>query len=198
MIVGRPDAAMAELDQRGSIDRRIIELIQRMVPRPLLAMSSTLPPGDPTLYRLGFVGEQCMWRPTFQGGGVGVCELDVTVDSTTFTVAEGELIHGTNRIVYAGGTVDGSAVPAPDAGATPPVEAEYRWVFIELDLTLGTATAKILNSTPASADDQLKPLDSPADGIYRICLSKWLRTSTSWSFVCYPAWQIEHHGIAGQ
>jgi hypothetical protein len=185
---------------KGVTREDVRDLVRQMLPTFLVNMQDMPPIGDPRRAVLGYEGGALVWRKMPGGGSAAgqACELDVTVVGTTFTVAPGELIHGTRRILYAGGTVDGSVVPAPDAAAVPPVEALYRWVFLELDLSVGSATAKILYSTPEVAENQLKPIDEPALGIYRIALSKWIRNAAGWSFVCFPAWQIEQHGIGGQ
>jgi hypothetical protein len=188
------------LAEKGVTPARVHQLIEQRVPSFILGMDPQPPAGDTQRAVVGFEADTWVWRTMVGGGGAAAqaTELEVTAAGTTFTVAAGEVIHGTRRVVYAGGTVDGSVVPAPDAEAVPPVEALCRWVFLELDLSVGSATAKILYSTPEVPENQLKPIDEPALGIYRIALSKWIRNAAGWSFVCFPAWQIEQHGIGGQ
>ena len=170
---------------RGVTEEQVRRIVRQMVPAFVCNMSRMPPGGDVERARLGMDGDTLVWRE--EGGPVGggaakACELDVSADGTGLIVTGAEFMHGVRAIVYAGNTVDGSGV-AFDA------EAEtLRWVFLEANLASGSATAKL-------SDDEHKPIDETPSGIYRLSLSQWRRTETSWEFVKLPHPAAEQHGI---
>lgn len=109
-------------------------------------------------------------------------ELDVTVDDQAFSISDGELIIGTRRFVISGCTADGTDATVGD----------YRWIYVEIETDQWGGT-----SQGGITDDEYKALDSftSTEQIYRVNISKWVKTSDGWAFVCKAKPELHQHGV---